>query len=291
MNLFDTIKKNTNQAAAAPTAAPQASEQNLTGQTQKLLQAKSGKAVAPGSTPRISNVGEQVANLQTAVAQGQLAQQAAIANQQLTQQVQEQQAKITQAQNEQSFAEQKVEEDFTRNEEAIMDQYLQGQKQLDLKKDGSKFEQIGFKLRLQNDQYVDNLKRAAAKSQLDNDVRFKEELAKSMFADEMDLFNDNLDFRAAMFADKQEFAESMANMDMDYAIGLADYASKEAAAQQKFSGFSNIVAGGTNAYSSYDKKQRDDAGFSDNKTLDESGDDAASEEAELDAAELDAGEE
>lgn len=253
--LFDTLKNNMNQAAAAPTNAPQASEQNLTGQAQTLLQAKSGKAVAPGSTPRISNVGEQMANMQTGLGQQQLAQQVALGTQQLATQANQQQQQIDLQKKEQQFQSSKVEEDFTRNEDAMMNQYLQGQKQLNLKKDKAKFEQLGFKLRLQDQTYMDNLNREAKKSQLDNGLKFKEEMARTVFSEELDMFQDNLQFRGTMFSDKMSFNEQMSNMDLDYAVQMAQFENKQAAANSLFTGIGGAITGGANMYTAMDKKK------------------------------------
>lgn len=253
--LMDTIKNNMQSAAQPAPTAPQASDTNITGQTQKLLQAKSGKAVGPAATPRISNVGEQVSNLQTTLAQNQLAQQAAVGTQQITNQVQNQEDQLKLAEQQHQFEANKLEADYTKNEEAMMDQYIKGQKQLNLQKDKSKFEQVGFKLRLQNQTYTDNLKREASRAQLDNDRKFKEEQARTIFAEEHDLFEDDLDFRSAIFSDKLAFNEQMANMSIDQAISMAGMASQQASQNSLFTGIGNITSGGSSAYSSYLKKQ------------------------------------
>lgn len=257
-SLFDTIKQNQSAAASQATAgATQASEQNVTGQTQRLLQAKTGKAVAPGSAPRISNVGEQQANAQTALGGQALAQQVQQGQQALQTQVAQQGQGIAQAQQEQTFEAKKQETDYLRNEDAILDQYLQGTKKLDLSKDKAKFEQMGFQMRATDQQYMDNLGREAQRAQLDNDLKFKEEMARTVFAEEGDLFQDNMDFRSAMFSDKQDFIEQMSNMDLDYAIQMGTFANQQASANSMFTGVGQVTSGGIKAYGAYKNKHPD----------------------------------
>lgn len=252
--LLETIRQNM-QSAAAGAAQPTAANQvNTTGQAQTLMQARSGKAVAAGTTPRISNVGEQLAQQQAQLGQQQLAQQVAQGTQQLKTQEEQQAQKIQLQEQEQKFEAGKVETDFSRNADALMNQYIQGQKQLNLNKDKANFEQIGFNLRQQNQQYMDNLRREAQKSQLDNALRFKEEMARTVFSEEMGMFQDNLDFRSSLFSDKQAFNDKMAQMDLDYAVQMAEFDAKQASANSLYTGIGTLVSGGAQAYAAYDKK-------------------------------------
>lgn len=242
-NLFDTVQQNTQAAASEATSAPkEASEQNKTGQVQRLLQAKSGKAVGSGSTPRASNVAEQQANA-TGAAQGQqLAQQVQAGNTALATNVQQQGQAIEQQKEEQTFEAAKVESDFLRNEDAVLDQYLQGTKKLDLTKDKAKFEQIGFQMRLADQQYIDTLNREGKRARLDNDVAFRNEMARTVFSDELDMFHDNLDFRSAIFADKLDFNEKMAAMNIDDALQVAKMNANQANQNLMWAGVGTIVS-------------------------------------------------
>jgi hypothetical protein len=255
-SLLDTIKMNQDAAAQQATSAPrQASEINVQSQSQKLLQAKSGKAVAPGSTPRQSNVQEQQAQ-QNALLQGQaLAQQIQLGQQAIQAQATQQAEAIKVQSQEQDFQAQKLETDYLRSEDAALDQYLQGQKKLDLSKDKAKFEQMGFQMRMADSKYIDTLTREAKRSQLDNEVKFKEEMARTVFAEELEMFHDNLDFRNSMFSDKQEFLEQMGQMDLDYALQMGAFANQQAAANSLFTGVGQISSGSIQAYGAYSNSQ------------------------------------
>jgi hypothetical protein len=251
--LLETIRNNMQQAGAAP--KPQATEVDTTGQAQKLLQAKSGKAVSPGTSPRISNVGEQVQTQQAQLARQQVAAQAQQAAQQFQTQAGLQQKQLQQAEQGSQFETQKVETDFLRNEDAVLDQYLRGQKQLNVQKDKAQFEQLGFQLRLTNTQYIDNLKREAAKAQLDNDLKFKEEMARTVFSEEHGMFTDNLEFRSALFADKSQFRDMMAEMDLNYAVQMAEFEAKQASSAALFTGIGGMISGGADLYAAYETKK------------------------------------
>jgi hypothetical protein len=234
--------------AASDAAAPkQASELGLTEQTQKLVQAKSGRSVGPSSVPAASNVQEQIANQQQALQASALAQQAQLGAEVMKANEQAQQAAITQQQQELTSQAEQVDKEFLSRQEDVLDSYLRGQKQLNLQKDKAALEQVGFSIRLNNSQYISNLEREAKRSGLTSDVRFKEEMARAVYADEMELFNDSLDFRSALFADKLEFNEMMNNMDLDFAIDLARQDAKQASSEALWTGVGALGSGAVSA--------------------------------------------
>lgn len=226
-----------------------------TSQLQQLSQATSGKAGGTQSAPRISNVGEQLANQQTQLQLqqvGQQEQQAQVQTEQTARQVVQ----------EDQFAQKEFTEQTARFMDGLMNEQLgvlqafsRGEKQLNLKKDKARLEQVGFTLRLNNDKYINKLQEEGFRARLDNDAQFEDELARSIFADELDLFRDNLEFRAAMGADDRQFTEMMAGMDLNSALELANAQSQAAAAQQMWSGIGGVVSGGVAAYSAYDKSK------------------------------------
>jgi hypothetical protein len=247
--LLDTIKQNLQApSSGTPNAAPLGI--NQTAQTQQLLQAKSGRAVADTGQPRISNIGEQLANRQAQLGQQQLQQQGqtAAANvQQEEEYRQAQESTQTAALDEQSLEQM---DQYTRQNEAILDEYSQGQRQLDLNKDKAKLEQVGFMARLSNQQYIDNLQREGARARLDNDTNFRENLARSVFDDEQDMFKDDLTFRSMINADNRSFADQLQNIDVDYALKMAEAENQAANQRMMWTGVGNVTSGGIQAYAS-----------------------------------------
>ena len=242
--LLDIVNKR--QSSLSPVTQPLGPSQ--TSQLQQLSQATSGRAPTQSTGPRMSNVGEQLANQQTQLQLQQVAQ----AEQQGQQQVQQQAEQVVKE-------EQLVQRDMTEQSARFMDQLMndqlgvlqqfsKGEKQLNLKKDKARLEQIGFTLRLNNDKYINKLQEEGFRARLDNEAVFEEELARSIFAEELDLFRDNLDFRAMMGASDRDFQEQVASMDLNSAIELANASAQSAASQQMWSGIGTMVSGGVGAY-------------------------------------------
>ena len=108
--------------------------------------------------------------------------------------------------------------------------------QLDIKKNQAKLEQAGFLMRLSDDKYTTNLQMNGRRDRLDSEAGFKEALLRTTFADELDLFNNDLEFRALMRADDRAFQERLAKMNIDMAIKLASAENQAAGATQMWTG-------------------------------------------------------
>lgn len=215
-----------------------------TQQAENLLSARSGKAVTPGAAPRATNIQEQV---QDQLTRGQLADVAQQSSMQAAQQGQEQRA------IEQQFAQQKAQlseqdistqETYQRQVEAALKDYERNIKQLDVAKQGAKVEQLGFQLRLSNQNYVMQLKDAAARDRITSDTGFKEALQRTIFADEIDLLSTDLDFRMLLRADDAQFQKMVANIDIDTALAIASAQAKDAASQQMMGGINTLISAG-----------------------------------------------
>lgn len=251
MSLFDILKQK------APVAPPAAQS---TQQVQGLIQAKSGKAGAPTQGPATSNVAEQQAT-QTAQVQQGAQQQAAQA-----QGAQMANAAVTQGENE-ALAEAKFSEEqedvksrLLQQTNSVLQEYEQGNRTLDFNRDKAKLEQVGFTLRLTNDKYLSNLQREGKKSRLDSDLGFKEELMRTIFADEEELIRDDLDFRALMRADDREFEKLMATMDINTALQIASAESKAANQQQMWGSLGSLASAGIDAAATYQDAQAQKTG-------------------------------
>lgn len=261
ISLMDTIRKNMQspvggqpgQAAGAPQIGAQASDINQTSQIGSLLGAASGKAAAPSAAPSTSNLGEQIQQNQAALAQQAVQQQGQQAAQELgqAQRAQEQQFQQQGRQlTEQSLA---TQDEFTRQNEALLNSYQQGIKQLNLQKDKSRLEQLGFDLRLGNNQYIDNLQREGARARLDSKIAFSEALQRSIWDDEQDLFNDSLEFRSLMGSDQRAFTDKMAQMDLDFAMQVANAQAQEANQRQMWGAIGSLTSAGIQTYGEYKK--------------------------------------
>jgi hypothetical protein len=215
-----------------------------TEQAQNLLSARSGKATAPGAAPRATNIQEQVQDQLTRGQLSEVAQQASLQSRQQGQEqraVEQQFAQQTAQLNEQDIASQ---ETYQRQVEAALKDYQRNIKQLDVAKQGAKVEQLGFQLRLSNQNYLMQLKNAAARDRITSAVGFQEALQRTVFADEIDLMSSDLDFRMLLKADDAQFNKMLAQIDIDTALEIAKAQAKDAAAQQTVSGINQLIQAG-----------------------------------------------
>ena len=139
---------------------PQAPALGQTEEAQRLLRAKSGKAAAPGATPRRSAMQERMAQQQTIAAGKQQQAAGALAGLGL----QEQEAAVEQQQQEQlANLEQRqldIDSAFSRRADEIVDQLSRGQKELGAQKYAAGLEKLGTVARLQNSKYISDLSRS-----------------------------------------------------------------------------------------------------------------------------------
>ena len=242
MALLDKIKEQMQSPVQQPA--------NLGGQTDTvrgLLQAKTGKAAVPSSAPRQSSIKEKMAEQQTQLAGQDLQQQGQIQ----AAQIGEREADIEQRtlQQEQQFQDnlKNLQSDFNRRSNSMLQQFESGQKRLDNQKDMQDLELLGFEARMQNNQYIDQLKQEGDKLRLDQGSAFKEQLARSVFSDNVQLLQDQLAFKTIVDADDRQFQKEMSDMDIDYAMEMADNAMKSTSARQVTQGVGGLVTAGTQA--------------------------------------------
>jgi hypothetical protein len=242
----------------APTSQPT----NLGGQTDTvrgLLQAKSGKEVQSSGAPRQSSIKEKMAEQQTRQAGQQLQQ----AGQIQAAQLEEREADIGQREviQEQQFQEnlKNIQANFDQRSNSILQQFESGQKRLDNSRDLEELEQVGFEARLQNKQYIDQLTSEGDKKRLDNSLVFKQEMARNVLKDNQDLLTNDLAFKAITEADDRQFQREIADMDINYAMDIANNAAKSASQRQTIEGVGGLVSAGieygakTGAFSSGEK--------------------------------------
>jgi hypothetical protein len=152
--------------------------------------------------------------------------------------------KLKQQEADAAFSDQKWEAEFKeiqrkdRMESALsqtLTEFKQRGQQLDLKNDNLQTERLGFLLRLSSDSYLDMIKREGTKDRLLNQVRFKEEAMKSVFADSMEAFESNLNFRRLMDMKDDQLKRELAEIDIDTALATVSAleASKTQAQQQQ----------------------------------------------------------
>lgn len=227
---------------------------NQTEAVQGLLDARSGKAIDDTGGPRATNIQEQVQNKLTETQLKEIAQQANLQAEQLGQEQRGVQQQFAQQKEQLNETEITAQETYQRQVEASLNDYERNIKTLDVAKQGAKVEQLGFQLRLSNQNYIMQLKTEAARDKITSEAAFREALQRTIFADEIDLFSSDLDFRMLLKADDAQFQKMIAQIDIDTALAIASSAAKDAAAQQITSGVKTLVEAGATYASRSDKK-------------------------------------
>lgn len=244
--LFDTLKQNLlNQ--------PQPNYQLGQGQAvQKVMQAKQGKLPGVASTgPRASNLGEGAMVDQTKALAAQQQQQNQLQAQAIDQQQVEQQRQQSQQNAEIESKRQSMLTQAQINVDNILGQSQREGRQLTFEKDANTLEQLGFQLRLQDQQYIQKLQIEAGKQRLANATNFNIAMQKAVLGNNYDLLKDKLDMDALLSADQNRSNEELAKIDINTAVAIASANSKAAQIQQQWSGAGQLVTGGAKAASLY----------------------------------------
>ena len=238
----------------APLPAP-----TQTSQIQQLLTTKAtGRATGPTAAPKATNIQEQMAINQARLQQQELQQAGREAGSALGLQAAEADQQYQQSRAELDEKQISSQEQYQRQAEAVFRDLSRGTREIDFQRDSAKAEQLGFQLRLSNDQYVNRLKMEGARSRLNSDIAFKEALTVSIFAEEEALYRSNLSFKSMIDANDRSFNERLSEMSIELALELASAEAKGQAMSNTISGFTQVVKGGVQAYGSYDSGDFDE---------------------------------
>lgn len=243
-SLYDVINKN-----AAQQSSAQAPMQDETLRTRKLLQAKSGRSLSEATEAPISSLQEQSANAATTSGLQQVGQQAQLQAQQLGQAEEQVQQQVGQQQR---GIEQQKRFDTIENR-LQTDQLLQNLEQsrgkLDVMKDKASKEQIASNLRLQSQEYIDNLQRAAASARLDDAASFQDQLLRDTLGDNESLLRQKLGDNAFLGESEREWKKRLAQMNADSAYDVFKDDLKALKNKAMYEGITGATKGGIGAFS------------------------------------------
>lgn len=245
MALLDDVKKSLTSGFQVPQF----------GQSERLKELQTGAAgrevMGGEGGPQQGSLAETVAaaaakqQQQEDVLQGQMA--AAGLEQQAQQQKQEFEQRGAQL-DEQTL---NIRQQMQNKTQEILQDFVQRRDELDMKQNTSRLQFALASMRLSNDDYLDKLEAEASRSRLEDQAAFEWELTQSVMKDEMDLFKNDLTFKAAMNADERTFKEYIAEMDIDQAIQLAAIEAEAAETQAQYQAYGGILQGGIQAASKF----------------------------------------
>jgi hypothetical protein len=207
----------------------------------RLLRASRGKAVGGGTTPTRSNITEQQQQVSDQY-RPQLEIQSAGIEQEQEQLGQQQD--INKQQQKQSRAE--LMSKLSSQENSILEDLERSRTELGSARGRAKLEQAGFVMRLQNREYLDRLEAVGIKKRLDNDLKFKQELQRSIFKDAERALGRQYKFQELMDADDREFATEMSRMDIDSAMAILRDDMAARSKRQIAEGAGQMVSAGAN---------------------------------------------
>lgn len=240
-NLFETLNKNMQKPEQ------QIGMTDQTQQVQGLLRTKLGKATSSNNAvPGISNIQEQQAVKQAQNQQSQIAQQGQIqaeqANQQDIAQKAQEQESIRQI-NEKS---KDIANTFQLQTNDLLNEFERGQAKLGDTKDAAKTEQLAFQLRLQDQNYIDQLQREGDLNRFNSAEDFKLAAAEQQVADNKALLSMGLDAEAFANMKDSEFAKALSTMDVNKAIEMFKQEQEQQKKMSRYKLLGSLVSTGAN---------------------------------------------
>jgi hypothetical protein len=214
-----------------------------TEQALKMSQAASGKAVQPGQGPKVDTSLERAAAVTGQQAQQQVAQQTQAQTIALQAQEQQQQQAFRlqiRSQNEKKVA---IKSEAIQKVQSILDSYERKGIEFDLQREEAEVEQAKFLIRLQDDQYIQQLEMASARERLDQEFVFNVALAESVFGEYYSLLLDNVSFQKLLGQDRREFEREMGELQIKHNLWKQSLGVESANAQRRYEGYSQIVSG------------------------------------------------
>ena len=121
-------------------------------------------------------------------------------------------------------------------EDDIFMQFSQGNAELADREDAAQLEQLGFVLRLRDNQYIDHITRVAKTNNLEDALAFRKEAASLRMGEETALMMDQYGFLEQYDQNARDFSEKMMDMDINAALDLSESMAKDAARSQMIGG-------------------------------------------------------
>ena len=121
-------------------------------------------------------------------------------------------------------------------------------KDLAFRKDAAELEQIGFLLSLRDKDYLAELDRIGRTRQLTDDIQWNEEKNRIVFGTELDRLRDDLTFKRVLNADRRTYESELAQMDINWALEVANAAIAQANNQAMIEGGTQAVQAGVDYY-------------------------------------------
>lgn len=224
---------------------------------QQLARATTGKQVTGGATPRIQNQAEQAGMQMEDAQRAQLQFQAGAQARDLEREGQEQQEQFETEQEKLQLQKIGTQQKYQQELGQVLDQWQQEKQVGQFRRQQARTEHAGFLMRLSSEKYENRLQIEGARARLNQEMAFREEMQRTIFRDEIDLLEDDLDFRALLNADERQFKEFLAQMDLDYSIKIAEQKRIVQNIQAKGQATDALMKAGGDVYDKYESGEFD----------------------------------
>lgn len=129
----------------------------------------------------------------------------------------------------------------------ILQDFTQRRGELDFKENSARVQFAVASMRMSNDDYLDQLEVEGARARLDDQTAFEWELTNTIMSAEMELFKNDLSFKAAMNADDRAFKEYIAEIDINQALTLAAMQTEADETAAQYQAIGTAVSAGVKA--------------------------------------------
>lgn len=242
-----TLREVLQQRLEAPAAIPQLGQTQEAG---RLLQAKTGQAIGPGTVPARSQQQELAAQQQTIQQSEQQQFEGALAGEELRLAEQNQEQRLDLGLQGIDEKRKETENRYKQQVAGIAADLLAGEKRLDAQEYQTRMEQVAQSARLNNKLYIQNLEQAAQEKRLNTELGFKQAMYQTVFQDDLALFSNDLSFRAMMDASDRQFNESIRMLSAQDALSVAEADIQTAKTSAMWSGVAGLGSAGAQAYGS-----------------------------------------
>lgn len=214
----------------------------------KLLAARTGRAAptAP-SAPREENLLETAAVGQTKRALGDVGAEQRVK----TQAVETEAADVSQqsaaAQQQLDEKSKQTRQSLILDTQRLLDQAYAQRLDLRASENKARAEQIGFGIRLANEEYVNQLQMIGEQTRADTEIGFREAYREAELGGLFDLFGDRAAQEELLAMDDSAFQLEIGKYAADWELYFERLKGKQASAQAMFSGFSSAITGGLQA--------------------------------------------
>lgn len=206
----------------------------------------------------LSTLQERRAQKKTQLQQQQLETQTQMAAGALQEKERQQEQAIQTAGRELSVKETQLKEAALNKAEEIIQQFEQAKDKLSYAKQESLAQQAQFLLRLNTDKYTTQLEIMGNRMRLQDQIKFEEELTKTIWEYDRETLEQSLDLQSIINAEDRQFQAALAHLKLEQALELSKLETDSANMQAKYEAYSTITTAAVKGATDIAKEQEEE---------------------------------